>query len=209
MPRDRSREVNISLGATFPQTISSETVAIPAGAAGVVVDFYISKRPILDSKNSYVGGKGDTSLALTSTAFTSEVSSNKEDSELANGDFWIDYVTGRGRGKKADSSTTMTATYRVLTALLGATPQSGTDATGADTYATVLTPSANFSRISITNEGANAAIVSIDGGTTDTFIRIPGGFAGTFHAAIRSGVAIQAKNASAGNNYSNLTVTVD
>lgn len=87
-------------------------------------------------------------------------------------------------------------------------PESGTDATGADTYATVLTPSTTFSRIMMINEGSNPAVVSIDNGVTDTFKRIPGG-----SVIVHDGVAIttaniQAKNASAGNNYTNLTITV-
>jgi hypothetical protein len=89
-----------------------------------------------------------------------------------------------------------------------AVPESGTDAVGADAYATVLTPSTAFSNIMISNEGSNPATVSIDAGTTDNFIRIPGNCVQTFEGITITAVAIQAKNASAGNNYSNLTITV-
>ena len=89
-----------------------------------------------------------------------------------------------------------------------AVPESGTDAVGADAYATVLTPSTTFKHISISNEGANPATVSIDGGTTDTFIRIAGNSIQTFDGVSITATAIQAKNASAGSNYANLTIQV-
>ena len=89
-----------------------------------------------------------------------------------------------------------------------AVPESAIDTTGADAYATVLTPSTTFSKIMISNEGSNPATVSIDAGTTDNFIRIPGNCVQTFEGITITAVAIQAKNANAGNNYSNLTITV-
>jgi len=94
-------------------SISSEAVTIPAGAAGTVVNFYINKKPIADSNGCYLGGDGDTSLTLTSTAFTNEIS-KKEDAEMANGDYWVDYLTGKCRGKKATTDTTGTATYKIF-----------------------------------------------------------------------------------------------
>lgn len=92
----------------------SETVSIPAGAAGTLKDFQLSVRPILDANKGGLGGDGSSSLTLTSTAFTNEVPYGKPDAELANGDFYINYVTGQGRGRKADTSTSATAVYYSL-----------------------------------------------------------------------------------------------
>lgn len=92
----------------------TETVTIPAGAAGTLKDFQLSLRPILDANKGGLGGDGSSSLTLTSTAFTNEVPYGKPDAELANGDFYINYVTGQGRGRKADTSTTATAVYYTL-----------------------------------------------------------------------------------------------
>ena len=97
--------------------------------------------------------------------------------------------------------------HNVTAQVATAVPESGTDAVGADAYATVLTPSTAFCHIMIVNEGANPATVSIDAGSTDTFIRVPTGVFAYDGVAITA-VAIQAKNAGAGSNYANLTVTV-
>jgi len=88
------------------------------------------------------------------------------------------------------------------------TPESGTDDTGADTYATILTPSKSFTHIAIINEGTNPAVVSIDGGSTDTFVRIAGSSYQAFDQVAITATAIQAKNFTAGSNYTNLTVVV-
>lgn len=97
-----------------PSDISGESVTVPAGAVGAVVNFYILKHPIANSSKSYVGGLGDTTLVLTSTAFTREVGFNTPDASLANGDYWVDYLTGACRGRKADSSTSQTAAYSIF-----------------------------------------------------------------------------------------------
>lgn len=96
--------------------ISSETVSIPAGAAGTVQEFQLSQFPIRDANGGGLTGDGDSSLSLTSTAFTNEVPFGREDADLNNGDFWVNPITGQGRGKKADTSTSMTASYTVLLA---------------------------------------------------------------------------------------------
>jgi hypothetical protein len=88
------------------------------------------------------------------------------------------------------------------------TLESGTDVTGQDTYATVLTPSEAKTHIMITNEGANAAIVSLDAGVTNTISKVPGGFVMVVDSISVTTAAIQAKNFSAGQNYTNLTISV-
>ncbi len=101
-------------GSYRPSDITGESVSVPAGAAGSVVYFYIAKHPISNSSKSYVGGFLDTTLVLTSTAFTTEVANTTPDASLANGDYWVDYLTGECRGKKADTSTSLTAAYTIF-----------------------------------------------------------------------------------------------
>lgn len=111
---DKSNILILTPGSYTSQAITGETIAIPAGVAGTVVDFYFAIKPIGDENGSYIGGNGDTSVALTSTAFTNEVAQKTSDSDMSNGDYWIDYTTGKGRGKKDDNSVSMTADYLIF-----------------------------------------------------------------------------------------------
>jgi len=86
--------------------------------------------------------------------------------------------------------------------------ESGTDAVGADTYATILTPSKAFNHILITNQGTEAAIISTDGGTSDNLGRVEGGSIEAYDDYAITTAAIQAKNADAGQNYVNVSVKV-
>lgn len=102
------------IGNYQPLQVAAESVSIAAGAAGTIKDCYLTKRPIADGNRCYIGGDGNTSLVLTSTTFTNEVAFNTPDENLANGDYWVDYITGRIHGKKADTGTSMTADYYVF-----------------------------------------------------------------------------------------------
>lgn len=84
----------------------------------------------------------------------------------------------------------------------------GLDATGADTYATVKTAGALATHILVVNKGANGAIISLDGGTTDHFTVLGGTSLGLDAVTIAAGVNIQAKNETAGANYTNLYVSI-
>jgi len=106
-------QIMIPIIATRPLSVTSESVSVPAGAAGTIKDFYFARKPILDSHSSWIGGFGDTSITGIGTVFTNEVAAYTPDSLLANGDYWIDYVTGRGRGKKATTGTSLTVSYKV------------------------------------------------------------------------------------------------
>lgn len=97
-----------------PLEIASETVSIPAGAAGTVVDCYLQFHPIADSNHCYIGGDGNTSLVLTTATFTNEVAYNTPDASLSNGDYWVDYISGKLHGKKANTGISMTANYYVF-----------------------------------------------------------------------------------------------
>ena len=118
--RDVSREATAESG---------ESISIPVGNAGDVVDFNIAIAPITNSAGSEVGFLGDTSIALTSTAFTTEVKP-KADSELSNGEYWVDYESGECRGKKADNSTSGSADYKYFSAKGGGS--GGGDASAAN-----------------------------------------------------------------------------
>ena len=90
-----------------------------------------------------------------------------------------------------------------------AAPQAfGVDTTGADTYATIVTPSADATHIYISNEGSNPAIISVDDGTTDQFYVQGNSLAVFDDVEILDSVDIQAKNGNAGNNYTNLRITI-
>jgi len=88
-------------------------------------------------------------------------------------------------------------------------PESAIDATGQDAYATIITPSRACSHILISNEGANSVTISLDAGTTDNIIKVAAAsIVALDGASITAAVAIQAKNQSAGNNYTDLTITI-
>jgi hypothetical protein len=90
----------------------------------------------------------------------------------------------------------------------GAMQSLSQDDTGQDAYATVKTPAANASHILISLTGANAAIVSLDAGVTD-HIFVPGSTVIALdNLTITSGVAIQAKNAVGGSNYTGLSISI-
>ena len=110
--------------------VTNEAVVIPAGNAGDVVEAQLAERPILDSDGTPYASQADTSLSLTSTAFTTEVKYGVIDTDLTNGDYWVDYATGKIRGKKADNSVAMTATYKV--------PRLNTNETGGSGNPTVV-----------------------------------------------------------------------
>lgn len=116
----KGRLIVVPLTALVPTDISSETVTIPAGAAGSLANFYLAKKPIVDSNKSWIGGADDTSLVLTSTAFDNEVAFGTSDANLSNGDYYIDYITGKGRGKKKDGSVSMTVDYSIFLSGLAA-----------------------------------------------------------------------------------------
>lgn len=124
----------------------SETIAIPAGAAGVCVDFDVTTRPIASLTGADLGGVGNTSFVLTSTAFTTLVNF-KEDADLANGEYYLDHLTGKGRGKKADTSTSGTAAFSVF-AMQTVSHDSDDETAGADAASNTSNRSATSARIS-------------------------------------------------------------
>ena len=112
------------------KAVTGEAVTIPAGIAGTYKDFNLVKAPITNVAGNDIASNNDTSLVLTSTAFDNEVMPC-EDSELVNGDFWVDYLTGKSRGKKKDTSTSATASYSIFALTIDATLETGDIEIGA------------------------------------------------------------------------------
>lgn len=86
-------------------------------------------------------------------------------------------------------------------------PVKGTDATGQDAYGTIVTAPARVCRNLFISVATKSAIISLDGGTTEHFLLPVGNWTFT-GLAIASGAEIQAKNADAGQNYTDLTISV-
>lgn len=83
----------------------------------------------------------------------------------------------------------------------------GIDATGADTYATIVTATAARTHLAVTLGGSFPAIVTVDG-AIDAFY-IPANSAHTFdNVLIANGATVQGKNGTPGSNYTNLTATI-
>jgi len=113
--KDRSGELRYeSNNSVSISTISAESVAITAGAIGTVVNFQIAKFPIRNVLGGGLGSKGDSSLSFVAGIFTNEVGFDTLDADLAAGDYWVNYATGEGRGKKAATGTSASATYKIV-----------------------------------------------------------------------------------------------
>ena len=84
-----------------------------------------------------------------------------------------------------------------------------TGAEGADAYATVVTAPARVCHYALIQlDPGHDAIVSLDGGTTNHLFIKANQIYALSGLAIGSGANILGKNASAGNNYTNLRITV-
>lgn len=92
--------------------VTTEATSVPAGAIGTLANAYVAQHPIADSNGAYIGGFGDSSLSFNA-CFTTEVA-EKSDADLANGEYWVDYITGQVRGRKGSTATTINATYKIL-----------------------------------------------------------------------------------------------
>jgi sporulation protein YlmC with PRC-barrel domain len=213
--------------------ITGESVSFSAGAAGTTGVVALDKAAIYDSTGSRLGKVGDTSFAwVTGTVLTTEVVYRRDLTDsaqfalMSNGQYAVDYDIGRIRYKKATVGvsdtcnyttrqinieiTAGTATLTIGEVIVKATaPQAyGEDATGQDAYATVLTTTTAKSHMHVSLAGSNDAVISIDGGAADHFV-IPANSSHVFdNLLIAATTNIQAKNKSAGNNYTNLRITV-
>lgn len=94
--------------------VAPYAVAIPAGAQGAVVDFSLKSHPICNAGGTDVGDGSDSSLAISSGVVFTTLVNFKYDDKLAEGEYYVDHLTGRGRGKKATSGTTQSWGYNVF-----------------------------------------------------------------------------------------------
>jgi len=102
------------------ESISAETVTLSAGAAGTTGTVMLGFAPVMDSNGANLGSEDNTSFAfVTGTVLTTEVAYNNETTDavqltaMSNGDYAIDYVTGKLLYKKATTGTSDTADYKI------------------------------------------------------------------------------------------------
>lgn len=113
MREGKEHLVRFTPEAVLPHPIE-EAISIPAGAAGTLVTLQFESFPILSNVDGVFGGKGDSSLAFsTSNTFDEEVGLSVADADLTNGQYKINYITGEFSGRKKDSATSETVTYSV------------------------------------------------------------------------------------------------
>lgn len=146
---------NVSVVGT---TSSGNVVSIPAGAAGSVVDFDLGASAIASEGGNDIGGEGDSSVSITAGDVFTTLVGYKEDDELTNGEYYIDHLTGAGRGKKASTNTTMTFSYRILT-LQTSQASLGLATPSVDSYdSVVVSLSAGADQQLVAAPGANKQI---------------------------------------------------
>lgn len=199
-------------------------------AAGTIVVAKLKNKKIANALADGVGNFGDTSFSFGTGTILTQFKPFRgllaEDAELTselalqgsknraiavtegfqNGWYTIDHEHGVIYGKKATTGTSDTGSYKVSvpvsTLSTTSMQQMGTeDVAGADTYTTLITPTAAATNFVFSLKGTNDAIVSFDGGVTEG-ITIPAPSSGVLERlTIPAGVAIQAKNKTAGSNY--------
>lgn len=93
---------------------SADVVSVPAGAIGTIKNFALAYHPICNAAGTDIGGEGDTSIAISAGDVFTTLVGYKDDADLAAGEFWVNHLTGQGRGKKATTNTTITLTYNIF-----------------------------------------------------------------------------------------------
>lgn len=100
------------------KTVSAESVSFSAGAAGTTGVVSLLEGPIYNLDGSLIGTSSDTSFAwITGTVLTTEVSYRADWSDalqfaaMSNGEFALDYYTGRIRYKKDTAGVVDTCNY--------------------------------------------------------------------------------------------------
>lgn len=100
------------------RTIENETVVFAVGDAGTTGVAALESSPIMDSTGALIGNKDSSSFSWISNAIlTTEVAWNYEQTDiiqlaaLNNGEFAIDYLTGKLRYKKATAGVTDVCDY--------------------------------------------------------------------------------------------------
>ena len=164
---------------------SAETLSVPAGAEGAVVQADLEYTLVRNENGNGIGAKGDTSLSFSSSSIfiTEKTKDDFLNGPEINGDYWVDYGAGVVTVRKAGSGTSETCSY-----YYGSSSDSGGSSTPpeelADTGSTglvsvtdtaIVVSSADTTRrsLAIYNEGPSdcrigyANTVTYDG-STDT-----------------------------------------
>ena len=128
---DRDKKRTLDMGAEHPVvkvndmsqasnqlSVSGESITFSAGAAGTTGVVALDKAPVMDSSGAILGSSSDTSFAwVTGTILTTEVAWNYDVADstqlatLSNGEYAVDYATGKIRYAKATTGTTDTCNY--------------------------------------------------------------------------------------------------
>jgi len=171
-------------------------------AAGTVVVGKLANRNILNVLGDVVGTYGDSSVVITSTAFTklrkfdAEAAANIERSAMdtllqgaaksvavtsgfENGEYCIDHRTGTLYGKKASTQTTLTAAYKVLIGVSGGGGGIASDVNVSKVGGTATVSGGVAGSLGV---GGNVAHDAVDAGN-------PVGIGGIAAAAQRTAVA--------------------
>jgi len=108
--------------ATAIKTVTGETTTIGAGAAGTTGTLMLDYAPVSDANGENVGSVDSTSFAfVTGTILDNEVEYDYETTDavqltaMSNGDYAINYVTGKILYKKKTADTAETANYKYRT----------------------------------------------------------------------------------------------
>ena len=140
-------QVNDVSVATNQLSISGETVTFADGATGTAGTTSIDKAPIYDATGTNVAIKNahvsDTSFVLTTSGVIStevrwdyDQSDDVQTAAMSNGEYAIDYITGKIRYKKASAGTSDTVDYT--------TRQVNVETTGSTS---TVTPNINVNQI--------------------------------------------------------------
>ena len=116
--RKTAVRVNDATVATNVLAVTGETITVAAGAQGTTGVTKTDKAPIYNATGTHIGEVGDTGFAfVTGTVLTTEVKYRFDQTDtvqlaaLGNGEYAIDYDTGRIRYCKDTAATSDTANY--------------------------------------------------------------------------------------------------
>jgi len=148
---DQSSRITAVTDETVSFLVASTNAADSGSAAGTIVYGRLTNGGVLDSMRMGIGTLNDTSLTFTSTALTTEVafpyeaydhaSSASRSAKLgtvvsgvltSNGLYCVDYRTGLVVGLKADTGTSITASYAYRSTAATIVSTSGGDASAAN-----------------------------------------------------------------------------
>lgn len=145
----------------------TKTITIPAGAAGAVVDFDFPTRPITSAGGADIGGVGDTSLVLGSSSTFDTLVNPKEDADLAQGEYYVNHLTGKARGCKKDSATSVSATFGVWAGKVSLEMDED-ESVASETLQSAVSASGNGTAMNVQ-------------GMTTALLQVSGTFVGTVH----------------------------